>query len=191
MKKILRTKNKSMSIVLLKQTLQKCILIIPLLSLSGCAGVVLVGATAGVKTTALPDRKKNQSNNKNDLARKIEVNEEPNIQKNTPRTNKKSPVKRSAKKSVPKIKPERKYPKFLSLNGIDSQSLLKTLGSPNFIRSDEGAQIWFYHSKNCKLHLFLYKDPKNSKFSVTHLEAKNNKKNPPDKDECIKNIINS
>ena len=162
------------------------------ISLSGCAGVILASATAGINTVKI-EQKKTKIEKKLKQKNTIKTG----IEKET--TNKqtfiKIPVKKLKPNKVSSIEQKKfksqKIPNLKTLNGIGSKHLKNILGNPNFIRRDGLAEIWLYQQDKCKLHIFLYKSASNRNLLVSHLETNILENSIFSETQCINEIIKS
>jgi len=63
-----------------------------------------------------------------------------------------------------------KDPKPEQLIGFSHFDIQRTLGDPNFVRKDQGVEIWQYKDDECILDLFLYE--KTNGLKVDHTELR-------------------
>lgn len=78
-------------------------------------------------------------------------------------------------------------PRPTKLVGVDGFDVEEALGKPDFIRKDDGVEIWQYRTAHCILDLFLYQ--KRGHLSVDHSELRGAL---PDHDAdrtCFKSIV--
>ena len=55
------------------------------------------------------------------------------------------------------------------LAGLEASQVKLAYGAPNFVRKDNGFELWRYDGQNCKAFFFLYKDA--DKLAVRHIET--------------------
>lgn len=53
--------------------------------------------------------------------------------------------------------------------GLDAAQVKLAYGAPNFVRKDNGFELWRYDTTACKAFFFLYKD--NNRLAVRHVET--------------------
>jgi len=73
------------------------------------------------------------------------------------------------------------------LVGIDGFDVEEALGKPDFIRKDDGVEIWQYRTSQCILDLFLYQ--KKGHLSVDHSELRGAVAEHPADRTCFKSIV--
>ncbi|MBI3678576.1 MAG: hypothetical protein HY243_18355 [Proteobacteria bacterium] len=55
------------------------------------------------------------------------------------------------------------------LAGLEASQVKLAYGAPNFVRKDNGFEIWRYDGANCKAFFFLYRET--SRLAVRHVET--------------------
>ncbi len=58
------------------------------------------------------------------------------------------------------------------LLGMAQPQIADLLGTPAFVRRDNGAEIWQYRNDDCVLHLFLYADDVGASPRVSYVELR-------------------
>jgi len=78
-------------------------------------------------------------------------------------------------------------PRPSKLVGIDGFDVEEALGKPDFIRKDDGVEIWQYRTAHCILDLFLYQ--KRGHLSVDHSELRGALPDHKADRTCFKSIV--
>lgn len=78
-------------------------------------------------------------------------------------------------------------PRPAKLVGVDGFDVEEALGKPDFIRKDDGVEIWQYRTAQCILDLFLYQ--KRGHLSVDHSELRGALPDHPANRTCFKSIV--
>jgi hypothetical protein len=84
---------------------------------------------------------------------------------------------------------KRIFPKLSTLQNLTANQVHALLGSPNFKRSDNPAEVWQYRNNNCTLDLFLYENLDTNVHSVVHYEIRLPPGQVLTKNECFEIMI--
>ncbi len=81
------------------------------------------------------------------------------------------------------------------LLGKSDAWLRKTLGNPDFARTDRYANIWQYKNKSCVLNIFLYTDENTRKTGpktahILHFDARDAQGRNTDREACLNALQN-
>lgn len=79
------------------------------------------------------------------------------------------------------------HPEPKNLIGLSQFDIRDALGEPNFVRSDDGIEIWQYRASNCILDLFLY--PTRNGLRVDHTELRGPVLDMPGELDCFEDIV--
>ncbi|HVJ51440.1 MAG TPA: hypothetical protein VM689_03215 [Aliidongia sp.] len=68
------------------------------------------------------------------------------------------------------VKPKLEVRELPGLHDISERELVSRLGTPDFTRKEEAAEIWQYRSESCVLDVFLY--PEDGVLKVAHVATR-------------------
>jgi len=171
---------------LLIQCIQVFFSLLILFSLTGCAGIIVAGATVSVNKVKIEKKIKQKNPPQTKLNPSIKAK-----QTKTRDFRFSKPAKVISNLKIPKALPKKRYTRLQikTLNGLNKKRLITTIGKPIFIRKDGLAEIWRYNGTNCKLHVFFYQNQSTGDSFVKYLEILHLENYKPLKKQCLTIIL--
>ena len=95
-----------------------------------------------------------------------------------------------SKRSLARPKREPSFPKLSALKNLTGNQVYVLLGTPDFKRVDNPAEVWQYRNHSCTLDLFLYKNLDTLVRSIVHFEIRLRSNPVLTKSKCFEILIN-